>query len=153
MDKVGCDGKNESDSNPKNGKPNSESNSNGKQPSPSNSSGPNKNGGGNGSSLQPNQKPEVKNDIPKQLKISEGQLGKKWGEHMRQYPELDSYVEYRQLAQDIFQNPEKVFLNSEIGEYFFVRGKDLLRVKLDGTFVSLYPGVNSALVQKAIQIR
>lgn len=72
---------------------------------------------------------------------------------MRQYPELDSYVEYRQLAQDIFQNPEKVFLNSEIGEYFFVRGKDLLRVKLDGTFVSLYPGVNSALVQKAIQIR
>jgi hypothetical protein len=35
-------------------------------------------------------------------------------------------------------------------EYYYLRGNDLLRLKTNGDFISLYPGVNSARVINAI---
>ena len=37
------------------------------------------------------------------------------------------------------------------GEYLYIKGNDLLRVTLDGDFVSLYPGADTALVNKALE--
>jgi len=36
-------------------------------------------------------------------------------------------------------------------EYLYIKGKDLLRVKENGDFVSLYPGADTARVTNAIK--
>ncbi|WP_252216770.1 MULTISPECIES: hypothetical protein [unclassified Clostridium] len=87
----------------------------------------------------------------KEVEFSTKQVGKKWGEHMKDYPNLKSYDEYKNFAQDVFNNPEKIFYDKFEGEYLYVRGEDLLRVKPDGSFVSIYPGADSAKVTKVIE--
>ncbi len=87
----------------------------------------------------------------KEIEFSKKQVGKKWGEHMKDYPELKSYGEYKDFAQDVFNNPEKIFYDKFEDEYLYVRGKDLLRTKPDGSFVSIYPGADSARVTKVIE--
>lgn len=86
-----------------------------------------------------------------ELNIDSQQLGKKWGKHKYDHPELSSYTEYEQFAKDIFNNPDKIILDSTNGEYFYIKGNDLLRVTLDGDFISLYPGADTALVNKALE--
>ena len=87
---------------------------------------------------------------PDELEIESSQLGKKWGKHKYDYPELTSYSDYKQLAIDIFYNPEKIVFDNVEGEIYYINGNNLLRVKESGRFVSLYPGVNSSKVIKAI---
>lgn len=90
---------------------------------------------------------------PAELKIEDSQLGKKYGEHKVDYPDLD-YSEYRQLAQEVFTNPDEIRVGYASGEsshleYFYIKGNNLLRVLPDGSFVSLYPGASSGIVQSA----
>ena len=42
-------------------------------------------------------------------------------------------------------------LREENGEYIYQKGEDILRTTEDGDFISLYPGADSALVEKAIE--
>lgn len=85
---------------------------------------------------------------PDELEIESSQLGKKWGKHKDDYPELTSYSDYKQLA--IFYNPEKIVFDNAEGEIYYINGNNLLRVKESGRFVSLYHGVNRSKVIKAI---
>lgn len=85
------------------------------------------------------------------LNINSQQLGQKWGKHRYDYPDLTSYTEYEQLAKDIFSNPDKIILDSVNGEYLYIQGENLLRITLDGEFVSLYPGADTGLVNKALE--
>lgn len=80
-----------------------------------------------------------------------GQIGQKFGKHKYDYPNMKNYQEYRDFAQDVFNNPEKVFYEKLEDEYLYVRGEDLLRIKSDGRFVSLYPGASTDKVAKAIE--
>ena len=63
---------------------------------------------------------------------------------------MSNYKDYENSINDIFENPDKIILDNLNHEYYYVRGDDLLRIKTNGEFVSLYPGVNSDLVKKAI---
>lgn len=63
---------------------------------------------------------------------------------------MSNYKDYENSINDIFENPDKIILDNLNNEYYYVRGDDLLRIKTNGEFVSLYPGVNSDLVKKAI---
>jgi len=83
---------------------------------------------------------------PGEMKVDNSQLGKKWGKHKTDYPELKSHTEYKGLADDIFKNPEKVIHDEAQKEYYYIRGNDLLRVDEGGNFVSLYPGASSGRV-------
>ena len=148
MAKVACEGKGESDSNTQSGKSDSESNSNRKQPSTSNSLGTPKGDGGNGG--PPKGTPPI--TPPSELKFPNKQLGQKWGKHSKDYPTLKDYNDYRSLAQNVFENPEKILYDKNAGEFYFIKGADLLRTLEDGTFVSLYPGANSGRILGAIPI-
>jgi len=92
----------------------------------------------------PTDKPDIS------LGLSDKQVGKKWGEHMKDYPDMKDYNDYKARAQDVFDNPDKIVIDEENGEYYYIQGNDLLRVKKDGTFVSMYPGVESGRVKRAI---
>ena len=83
---------------------------------------------------------------PSYLIIDNLQLGTKFGKHMLDYPGMTSYVEYRDLAYDVFNNADSVIYDKEHNEYYYTKGDNLLRVKPNGTFVSLYPGANSPRV-------
>ena len=51
----------------------------------------------------------------------------------------------------MFNDPDKIILDSANNEYLYIRDNDLLRIQLDGSFVSVYPGVNSARVTRALE--
>ncbi len=87
---------------------------------------------------------------PIELNISSKQLGRKWGEHMKHYPDISSYPEYEDKIINIFKDPDRIILDSKNSEYLYIKGDDLLWLKLNGQFVSLYPGVNSSKVTKAL---
>jgi hypothetical protein len=74
------------------------------------------------------------------------QVGKKWGEHMKDYPQFKSYNDYKNYANDIFTNYDKKIFDTVNNEWYYIKGDDLLRLKPDGTFISLYPGANSPRV-------
>ncbi len=86
---------------------------------------------------------EGRKNRPDKISLSDSQVGQKWGKHKSDYPSLKSHIEYRERAINIFKNPEKVYFNSAANEYYYISGKDLLRLKPDGTFISLYPGSSS----------
>ena len=90
-------------------------------------------------------KPEI------DFKINSKQLGNKWGKHRFDYPELSGYSDYEQLARKVFNNPDKIIHDSVNGEYLYIQGNNLLRIKLNGEFVSLYPGASSSKVINAIE--
>lgn len=87
----------------------------------------------------------------KELEINTKQLGKKWGKHKTDYPNLNSFNEYSDFCKDIFNSPEKIIFDKANDEYLYIKGNDLLRVKTNGEFVSAYPGVSSSRVTKAIE--
>lgn len=92
-----------------------------------------------------NRKPTV------DMEIDSRQLGQKWGKHRIDYPEMTNYSEYEQFAKNIFNNPDKIIYDSANGEYLYIQGNNLLRIKLNGEFVSLYPGAESSRVINAIE--
>ena len=63
---------------------------------------------------------------------------------------MSSYSEYEQFAKNAFRNPDKIVLDYQNGEYFYIKDNNLLRVKLNGEFVSLYPGADSSKVINTI---
>ena len=63
---------------------------------------------------------------------------------------MSSYSEYEQFAKNVFRNPDKIVLDYQNGEYFYIKDNNLLRVKLNGEFVSLYPGADSSKVINTI---
>lgn len=90
--------------------------------------------------------------MPNHLTFDKTQVGHKWGEHKKDYPQLNDYNEYKQYAENVFSSPEKVYYYQEQDQYFFVKGTDLLRVRPDGSFVSLYRGANTSTVLNALRI-
>lgn len=108
----------------------------------SNNSSGNSNSGSSGSN-SPNDPNKWRDAVEKiKLTIKDSQLGKKWGKHKFDYPNMKSYNEYKKLAQDVFSNPDKIVFDAKNGEYYYIKGSDLLRVSTDGDFVSLYPFKN-----------
>ena len=95
---------------------------------------------------------EEKDDTPpNELNLDDSkQVGKKWGKHKEDYPEMEDYDDYEEYAQVVHDNPDKIIHDEENGEYIYQKGDDILRVTEDGDFVSLYPGADSARVGKAI---
>ena len=100
---------------------------------------------GSGVTAEKMQKPNI------DLKISDGQFGVKWGKHKEDYTFLNTYDDYKKMINDIFNNPDKIVIDEAHGEYLYIRDGDLLRLSLDGDFVSLYPGANTGRVLNAIQ--
>ena len=64
---------------------------------------------------------------------------------------MKSYTDYKNYAKDIFSNPEQVIFDKVHNEYLYIKGDDLLRLSVDGEFVSLYPGALSIKVINAIK--
>jgi len=96
-----------------------------------------------------NETPKV--NIPfKDIIFNNNQLGTKWGKHRFDYPELNNYEEYKNFANDIFKVHDKVVRDEKAGEIYFIRGNNLLRVKENGEFVSLYPGAFSDRVLRLL---
>ncbi|WP_342481462.1 RHS repeat-associated core domain-containing protein [Paenibacillus sp. FSL L8-0340] len=78
------------------------------------------------------------------------QLGKKYGEHKLDYPGM-THQQYKDYANNIFKNPDRVVFDANYNEFYYIRGNDLLRVKENGDFISLYPGADSTRVNRAIE--
>ncbi len=85
------------------------------------------------------------------LNFDSKQLGKKWGKHMLDYPDMRSVNDYKKFAQNIFSNPDKIIKDTKNGEMLYIKGKDLLRTTLDKTFKSAYPGAYSGRVLNALK--
>lgn len=100
----------------------------------------------------PSSTPSVEESVQllENINFNSKQVGKKFGEHMKDYPDMKSYYEYVDYAKDIFNSPEQIIHDIEKGEFYYIKGSDLLRVKENGDFVSLYPGVSSQRVINAI---
>ncbi|QQZ61577.1 RHS repeat-associated core domain-containing protein [Paenibacillus sonchi] len=77
------------------------------------------------------------------------QLGKKYGEHKLDYPGM-THQQYKEYAISIFENPDRAVFDANNNEFYYIRGDDLLRVKENGDFISLYPGADSTRVKRAI---
>lgn len=86
-----------------------------------------------------------------EMSIDSKQLGSKWGKHKFDYLNLNTYAEYEQFAKEVFSNPDIIILDFANGEYLYVKGDDLLRIQLDGQFVSVYPGADSRRVINAVE--
>lgn len=64
---------------------------------------------------------------------------------------MNGHVEYGDFANDIFNNPDKIILDSLNGEYLYIKGDNLLRIQLNGEFISVYPGAKTGRVINAIE--
>ena len=87
---------------------------------------------------------------PDSINFDSKQLGKKYGEHRKDYPDMKEYTDYRDRAYDVFNSPEQIIYDDTCGEFYYIQGNDLLRIKSNGDFVSMYHGVNSDRVVRAI---
>ena len=78
---------------------------------------------------------------PEKLNFDKKQVGKKWGKHKFDYPELNSYDDYMKLAEKVFNNAESIeyVMTGSGAEFRYLLGNNLLRVNLSGSFISLYP--------------
>ena len=64
---------------------------------------------------------------------------------------MESYTDYKDLAEEIFNSPDQIIHDKAKGEYYYTKGNDLLRIKENGDFVSLYLGSESERVLNAIE--
>ena len=80
--------------------------------------------------------------------FTNAQLGEKFRKHKNQY-NFNSYIDYKNYALDIYSHPDQIIFDSRYNEYYYIKGNDLLRLKPDGTFISLYPGADSDRVINA----
>ncbi|MFF2014925.1 hypothetical protein [Paenibacillus sp. NPDC058177] len=85
-----------------------------------------------------------------EIKVDNKQLGKKYGEHKVDYPGM-THLEYKNYINNLYMNPDRVVYDKNYNEYYFLKGKDLLRLKENGDFISLYPGADSTRVIRAIK--
>ena len=85
---------------------------------------------------------------PQSIVFDSTKLGHKYGKHRSEYAGM-SYADYQSYAIDVFNNPSMIIYDYEQDEFYYIKGDDLLRLKPDGSFVSLYPGANSERVRKA----
>lgn len=69
---------------------------------------------------------------------------------MKDYPHMKDYTEYIKYAEDIFKSPEQIIYDAKYKAAYYTKGNDLLRIKENGDFVSLYPGADSGRVRDAI---
>ena len=78
---------------------------------------------------------------PKDITFDKKQVGKKWGKHKFDYPELSSHDDYIELAKKVFNNAESIeyVVTGSGAEFHYMLGKNLLRVTPSGSFISLYP--------------
>ena len=90
---------------------------------------------------------------PKEIMFDDSQIGKKFGKHKIDYPEFKNYKEYKNYAKYIYKNHDSVIVDVKRQEFYYIKGKDLLRVKPNGEFVSLYPGANSPRVIESIKAK
>jgi hypothetical protein len=94
---------------------------------------------------------------PKDLTFDKGQVGKKWGKHQFDYPEMENWKEYTERAKQVFNNPDHVsYTPDHYGDgprFYYTQGKDLLLTHPDGAFNSLFPGASNTEVGAAISIR
>ena len=91
------------------------------------------------------------NEKPSHITLNDKQLGKKWGKHKYDYTNLKTVEEYKKLANEVFNNPDKIVYDNLKNEYYYISGDNLLRLKSSGEFVSLYHGSNSERILKAIK--
>lgn len=89
-------------------------------------------------------------NTPDNVNYDSKQVGKKYGEHMKDYPDMKDYTEYKDYADEIFKSPDQIIHDAKNGEFYYTKGNDLLRIKENGDFVSLYPGAESGRVLDAI---
>ena len=89
--------------------------------------------------------------IPDTVNFDSKQLGKKWGKHKTDYPDMKNYMDYQNYANDIFSKPDQIIYDAANNEYLYIKGDDLLRIGKDGEFISLYPGAQSERVISAIE--
>lgn len=78
------------------------------------------------------------------------QVGKKYGERMKDYIDMKGYTEYKDYADEIFKSPDQIIHDAKNGEFYYTKRNDLLRIKENGDFVSLYPGAESERVLDTI---
>ena len=64
---------------------------------------------------------------------------------------MKNHTEYREYADKVFSEPDRIIHDVKNGEYYYIKGNDLLRIKENGDFVSLYPGAGSGKVLDAIE--
>ena len=78
---------------------------------------------------------------PEKLNFDKKQVGKKWGKHKFDYPDLNSYDDYMKLAEKVFNNAESIeyVMTGSGAEFRYLLGNNLLRVNPSGSFISLYP--------------
>ncbi len=88
---------------------------------------------------------------PTKIILDSKQIGKKWGKHKTDYPKMKSYLDYENYINDVFNNRNKIVYDSVNKEYLYIKGNDLLRVGINGEFISLYPGAQSGRVTNAIK--
>ena len=90
-------------------------------------------------------------EAPERVNYDSNQVGKKWGKHKTDYPEMENYNDYINRIENTFNNPDKIVFDAKNNEYLYINGEQLLRLGESGEFISLYPGANSARVTNAIE--
>jgi hypothetical protein len=89
-------------------------------------------------------KSKIDTSVKQGLQYDTKQIGKKYGEHMKDYPGV-SHDDYLNMAKDIYSDPlsTKITYPSNApkypGETHYYNNGNLLRIAPDGTFRSLYP--------------
>jgi len=87
---------------------------------------------------------------PNKINLNDYNVGNKYRTHKYDYPDMKSHIEYRDLAEKVFKTPDMVIFDELYDEYYYLKGNDLLRLKPNGNFISLYPGAKSDRVINAI---
>jgi len=86
------------------------------------------------------------------LAVNSAQFGKKWGKHAQDYGLDPANPAHRELfmrrMQEIHAGPHEVrigpIMKGGLDNIMYRQGNDLLITKMDGTFVSMYPGGNTS---------
>lgn len=90
--------------------------------------------------------------LPDEINIDSKQLGKKWGAHKGEWPEIKTHNDYKAKIQQVYTDPNAKYTlgtgNYE-GEILIESGNDLLRVDTNGNFISLYN--TSSLTARALK--
>lgn len=60
-------------------------------------------------------------------------------------------LEQKEQVEQIFYKPDKIICDEDQQEYYYIRGKDLLRFGFDGVFISLTPEADSRRVLMAMR--
>ncbi len=89
-------------------------------------------------------------ETPDAVSFDSKQLGKKWGKHKIDYPDMINYTDYQDYINEVFNKPDQIIYDATNKEYLYIKGDDLLRVGEGGEFISLYPGAQSGRVLDAI---